>query len=87
MKNYKFPRTYADLETAPWLVSTDPPLAEWKSIVRRNSGGDYLILFVDTDWIDPEIEYISPGGMTLKDALRELRDMWPHMRPPAEVKA
>ena len=82
MNGYKFPRTYADLEAAPWLESTCPGLREFQFIARNNQNHEYLILNIDLDWVNPEIEYVSPGGLTLKDALRELRELWPEMRPP-----
>ena len=90
MKNYKFPRTYADLEDVPWLQSTCPDLPTFKIIARTKDNGEYLLLFIDMKWLPPELNHdgwAAPGGLTLKDALAELRDMWPHMRPPSEVNA
>ena len=78
MKNYKFPRTYADLDAAPWCDGYDPP----KGKVSKH--GDHLSIFINFDWL-PEGWDSSPGGESLKAALRDLRDYWPDMRPPEEV--
>ena len=89
MDSYKFPRTYADLEAKPpWLWGTIPELPEFKRLARQKDNSEYLVLFIEEDWIPDEeelgypIEVISPGGVTLKDALEELAEYWKIMRPP-----
>ena len=67
MNGYKFPRTYADLDAAPWCDGYDPP----KGQVSRN--GDHLSIFINAAWL-PESWDSSPGGPSLKDALADLRD-------------
>ena len=76
MNGYKFPRTYADLEAAPWCDGYDPPKGQ------VSAEGDHLSIFIDYDWL-PEGWDGSPGGSSLKDALNDLRTgYWPEMRPP-----
>ena len=83
MKGYKFPRTYADLDAAPWCDGYDPPKG------KISAEGDHLSIFIAADWLPPwmkdangEQGFASPGGPSLKDALKELREVWPDMRPP-----
>ena len=77
MNSYKFPRTYADLDAAPWCDGYDPPKGQ------VSAEGDHLSIFIDYDWL-PEGWDGSPGGSSLKDALKDLRrDYWQYMRPPA----
>lgn len=76
MKGYRFPRTYADLEAAPWCDGYDPPKGQ------VSAEGDHLSIFIDYDWL-PEGWDGSPGGSSLKDALNDLRTgYWSEMRPP-----
>jgi len=79
VNSYKFPRTYADLDAAPWCDGYDPP----KGKVSKD--GDHLSIFINLNWL-PEGWDSSPGGESLKKALEDLRDYWPDMRPPVEVK-
>jgi len=85
MDSYKFPRTYADLEAGPpWLEGTCPDLPEFKRLARQRDNSEYLVLYVDFSWLpDNAQDAISPGGLTLKDALEELAELWEIMRPPA----
>lgn len=77
MKGYKFPRTYADLDAAPWCSGYIPD----KGQVSQD--GDHLSIFIHLDWLPDDMQdAISPGGPSLKDALEGLRELWPHMRPP-----
>jgi hypothetical protein len=80
MNSFKFPRNYADLDNAPWCDGYDPP----KGLVSRY--GDHLSIFINCNWL-PEDWDSSPGGPSLKDALKDLRDYWPFMRQPSEVKS
>jgi len=77
MKNYKFPRTYADLESAPWCHSYERS--------NRTHGWECFIHVYD-DWLPPDHEYgerCSAIGVTLKDALFDLRELWDnYMHPP-----
>ena len=75
MKGFKFPRSYADLDAAPWCDGYDPQ----KGQVSRD--GDHLSIFINANWL-PEGWDSSPGGPNLKDALADLRDYWQDMRPP-----
>ena len=82
MKKFKFPRSYADLDAAPWCDGYLPPKGQvsWD--------GEHLSIFIKFDWISEELhEAASPGGSSLKDALEQLRDWWPEMRPPEEVQS
>ena len=76
MIGFRFPRTYADLEAAPWCDGFDPPKG------RVSEDGDHLSIFINPTWLPKDWDG-SPGGASLKDALAELRrDYWPHMRSP-----
>ena len=83
MKGYRFPRTYADLDAAPWCDGYDPPKG------HISADGDHRSIFIDLDWLPDwmkdehgEQGFSSPGGGSLKDALEQLREVWPNMRPP-----
>ena len=83
MDSYKFPRTYADLDAAPWCHSYDPPKG------HISADGDHLSIFIELDWLpdwmkdeNGEQGFSSPGGGSLKDALEQLREIWSDMRPP-----
>jgi len=79
MNGYKFPRTYADLESAPWCDGYIPP----KGQVSQD--GEHLSIFIKLDWLPEEFhDGISPGGPSLKDALEQLKDYWHDMRPPTK---
>lgn len=76
MEGFRFPRTYADLESAPWCDGYDPPKGQ------VSTDGDWLTVFINPSWL-PESWDGSPGGPSLKAALNDLRrDYWPHMQPP-----
>ena len=78
MKGFKFPRSYADLEAAPWCDGYMPP----KGCVSEH--GEHLSIFIKPDWLSEDLDG-SPGGSSLKDALHELRhDFWQYMQPPQE---
>jgi len=82
MKNYKFPRTYADLDAAPWCHSYERP---------NKDAGDFgwdCYIHIHSDWFPDDYgERQSSIGHTLKGALSDLRELWDnYMRPPAEVK-
>lgn len=77
MKHYKFPKTYADLDAAPWCWDyerADLPLGS----------GDPIFIHVYSNWFPEDYgERTSACGFTLKDALADLRDLWNnYMRPP-----
>ena len=79
MFGYPFPRTYADLDAAPWCDSYE----NWV-------GQDGVFIHVDLDWLDLEgVDRVcSAHGETLKDALRDLRaELWHDMRPPSAAMA
>jgi len=84
MKNYKFPRTIADLDDAPWCHSYERPDLPIGS-------GDGWFIHVHADWLPPDHEYgerCSACGYYFKDVLIDLRELWDnYMRPPEEVKA
>ena len=84
MDSFKFPRSYADLEAGPpWLESTCPELPEFKRLAKQKHNSEYLILFIKPSWLPEDFQdAASPGGVTLKDALRELAEFWKIMRPP-----
>ena len=76
MNGFRFPRTYADLESAPWCDGYDPPKGQ------VSADGDHLTIFIKPSWF-PEPGDCFPGGPSLKAALDDLRrHYWPHMRPP-----
>jgi len=67
----KFPRTYADLDNAPWCTGYELP---------DSTGGCHI--YIDFRWLPPG-DYISPYGETsLKDALKDLKSLWPLIRKP-----
>ena len=74
MKKFKFPRSYSDLESAPWCDGYDPPKGQvsWD--------GDHLNIFVKLDWLPEEMHETAatPGGPNLKWALMDLRTVWPY---------
>ena len=74
MFGYSFPRTYADLEAAPWCDS-----------VERWIGADGVFIHVHFDWLlDAEWRVCSAHGENLKEALEDLRsEFWSDMRPPS----
>lgn len=78
MKKFKFPHSYADLDSAPWCDGYDPPKGQvsWD--------GDHLNIFVKLDWLPKEMHdtLATPGGPNLRWALMDLRRVWPYMRPP-----
>jgi hypothetical protein len=84
MKNYKFPRTYADLDAAPWCDFYERP--GYESIDQEK---DLCFIHVHTDWFPADYgERTSANGYTLKEALIDLQELWDDdMRPPEEVKA
>ena len=72
-----FPETYQDLKFAPWCDGVDPP----KGGVHR--GADHVCIFIKPEWLPDDMDdVISPGGSTLREALQQLRKIWPHIRPP-----
>tara|TARA_Y100000033_G_scaffold41054_1_gene41341 strand:+ start:122 stop:355 length:234 start_codon:yes stop_codon:yes gene_type:complete len=76
MEGFKFPRTYADLESAPWCDSYE----NWV-------GADGVFIHVNLDWLDLEgVDRVcSAHGENLKDALRDLKaELWHDMRPPTK---
>ena len=81
MKNYKFPRTYADLDAAPWCDFYERPIH--KSIDDE----DLCFIHVEHDWFPADYgERTSANGYTLQDALSDLRELWDNdMRPPESV--
>ena len=82
MKSFKFPRTYADLEAAPWCYDFDRPDLPVGS-------GDGCYIHVYSDWFPDDYgERTSANGCTLKDALIDFRELWDNdMRPPSEVQS
>ena len=85
MKGFKFPKTYADLDAAPWCDGYDPPRG------KVSADGDHLSIFIHLDWLpdwmkdkNGELGCASPGGPSLKDALNELREFWADMQPPTD---
>ena len=77
MKGYRFPNSYADLDAAPWCDGYDPKKGQvsWD--------GDHLNIFVNLDWLPEDLhDAATPGGPNLKWALKDLRRVWPYMRPP-----
>ena len=76
MQGFKFPRTYADLESAPWCYDFERPdlPIEW----------DGCFIHVHSDWFPDDYgERFSAVGYTLKDALSDLRELWDnYMQPP-----
>ena len=79
MKGFKFTRTYADLQAAAWC-----------DFVERGDGigqdGDPVFIHVRQDWLPSDCDQFSACGDTLKEALRDLRDLWTNdMRPPANA--
>lgn len=83
MNSFKFPRTYADLEKAPWCSG-------YERVPRspHDLNHDGCCIHVHADWVpDDYCGYMSAVGYTLKDALKDMRGLWYlHMRPPV-VKA
>ena len=79
MKNYKFPRTYADLDAAPWCHSYERPSPD-----AGDFGWDCYI-HIHADWFPDDYgERMSCIGHTLKGALLDLRELWDeYMRPPS----
>ena len=70
----KFPKTYADLNAAPWCDSYE----NWV-------GTDGVFIHVNLKWLDLEgVDRVcSAHGETLKDALQDLKDdLWNDLRPP-----
>ena len=78
MKNYKFPRTYADLDAAPWCHSYERPSPD-----AGDFGWDCYI-HIHHDWFPDDYgERESCIGHTHKGALIDLRELWDnYMRPP-----
>ena len=77
MDSYRFPRTYADLDAAPWCDGYIPPKGQ------VSADGEHLSIFIKLDWLPDDLhDAISPGGASLKDALEQLREFWPLMPPP-----
>jgi hypothetical protein len=76
MNSYKFPRTYADLDAAPWCDFYERP---------DNEGGCFI--HVHFNWFSDDYgERASANGDTLKDALIDLRELWDNdMRPPEDA--
>tara|TARA_Y100000015_G_C2322970_1_gene57583 strand:- start:68 stop:340 length:273 start_codon:yes stop_codon:yes gene_type:complete len=85
MNRYMFPRTYANLDAAPWCIRFMYDAAH-----IDNGGG--IMIMIDDEWFSDD--FFDNGGIscaygeTLEAALDELRrDLWCYMRPPAEAKA
>ena len=72
MKKFNFPRSYADLDSAPWCDGYD----------HLN-----IFVKFDWLPAELHETAATPGGPNLKWALMDLRTVWPYMRPPEEVKA
>jgi hypothetical protein len=75
MNGYRFPRTYADLDAAPWCHSYERP---------GNGDGFFIHIreaWLPADWGDP----FSAYGETLWEALSDLTYYWHDMRPPADL--
>ena len=69
----KFPKTYADLDAAPWCDSYE----NW-------IGADGVFIHVNLDWLDLEgVDRVcSAHGETLKEALQDLKDeLWQPAAP------
>ena len=81
MQGFKFPRTYADLESAPWCYDFERPDLPIGS-------GDGCFIHVHSDWFPDDYgERFSAVGYTLKDALSDLRELWDnYMQPPQNHK-
>ena len=84
MNGYIFPRTYADLDAAPWCEGFT-----YDETPFDKGGGMWII--IDDEWFSNDFfdnDGISCAcGETLEAALDELRrDLWCYMRPPAEAK-
>ncbi len=75
MNSLKFPRTYADLDAAPWCSGYDPPAYE----------DDWFLIYIKAEWLPIEMnETISATGPNIKEALLDLKSYyWRHIRPPA----
>lgn len=74
MDEHKFPKTYGDLDEAPWCDSYEKP--------DRRHGWDCFI-YIKYDWFPEEYgDRYSAFGSTLKEALLDLQDLWREMRPP-----
>lgn len=75
-----FPRTYADLEAAPWCELVERPRA---LAIHRGEG---VFIHARLSWL-PGADYDlvrSAHGLTLKEALSNLRqDLWHWLRDPA----
>ena len=80
MNSYKFPRTYADLDAAPWCDFYELPDHN-----ARAYDGDGCFIHVRFNWFPADYgERTSANGYTLKEALIDLRELWDnHMRPPS----
>lgn len=80
MDNFKFPKTYADLDDAPWCYSYEKP-DHWATPM-----GNGCFIHIYEEWFPSEWgERMSACGATLKEALADMQDLWEEMRPPFEV--
>jgi hypothetical protein len=70
MKGFQFPRTYADLDAAPWCFGYE-------------AAGDGCFIYIKDAWLPDDWDEASPWGETLKEALSDLYFFWRHMRPPS----
>jgi hypothetical protein len=75
----KFPRTWKDVESAPWCYDTECYL-----------GGDGVFIHIEMAWLPPNHEVYNSctaWGETLAHALQDLHsDLWPWMRDPSTGK-
>ena len=80
MNSFKFPRTIADLDDAPWCYSYERPDLPIGS-------GDGWFIHIHTDWFPEEYgERYSACGYYFNDVLSDLRELWDnYMRPPSEA--
>lgn len=70
----KFPRTWEDIRTSPWLDSVEPKFP-----------GDPYFVHIKSSWLPPRHEVsnsCSAIGYTLKEVLSDLRTLWPYINPP-----
>lgn len=75
MNSLKFPRTYSDLDAAPWCQSYEPPEHE----------NDNFQIYINAEWLPAEMnDTITAIGPNIKGALLDLKSYyWRHIRPPA----
>lgn len=73
----RFPRTKAEVSSAPWCDSIDDD---------RSFGGDLIFIEVRYDWLPekfPVSNFCSARGETFQEALADLRDnLWNWLRDP-----